>query len=181
MYEKHIEHIERVEGNLHVGDNIYAKPVFDGDYSKCDCEDKVYNYRPVWVGVVMYAVVLAFWIWNAISLLASFHSGIVLHHGVSSGYVLAENVAFAIAMALIYWALPFLGDMFKIYFAPKEGVMVVGGEVIPFSDVKKMEMDGKLLYIMHRSGKKRVIAFRGAEYVYTCITSMWGAQCVAVK
>lgn len=175
MYKKHIE---RVEGNLYVGDNIYTRPVFIGDYSKCDCEEKIYNYRPVWVGVTMYAVVMAFWWGNTVSLLMSLKNGGFIRDVTSSQYVLAENAAFAALMVLIYLSLPFFGDMFKIYFKPKDGVMVVGREVISFDDVQKIEVSGtrKVLYLMYRSGKKRIIPFHGAEYVYTCISRLWGAQ-----
>ena len=174
MSRRSVERIDRVDGDVHVGDKIYTGGVFDGDYSRSDCNDGEYAYRPMWVKAVLFMVFFVFVLWKAAAVLLSIKNvGLFSSDGVSSQAVFFEIFLFGIFIWFVYLALPLMSNKFKIYFYPKKGVMVVGGRTVHFADVQSMERNGDMLGLLFKNGKRLNIVFSGTEYVNTCISRLW--------
>ena len=176
MSKRSVERIDMVNGDVHIGDKIYAEGVFDGDYSRSDCSDAEYAYRPIWTKAALFMVFFLFVLLKAASVFLSIKNIGLFSNDVSSQSDFFEIFLFGIFIWLIYIALPLMSNKFKIYFYPKKGVIVVGGRTVYFADVQSMVRNGDMLSLLFKNGKRLNIVFSGADYVNTCISRLWNMR-----
>ena len=168
MSIRSVERIDRVEGDVHVGDKFYTMA---SSYSTdAECYSGDWTYRPFWAAATLYFLVFIFWVWQSFHVLSDMHyNGIITPTGWSSQWAVFEALIFAAAMIAVYLALPLLSDRFRVFFDPVEWTLVVGGDTIYLKDVLDHNESGGALVLTLRNGETRRIYFSHARYVDACM------------